>query len=189
MAVRIDIRVDDSDISATLRRVYEAGLDPQPLHDRIGAAMVQRTQERFIAETDPEGRKWAPHAKSTVRKRGAGAAKLRDRMHLYDTLTHEASDEYARWGSGMAYAAAHQFGAKIERMTSRRVMPFAKNRQGKWRFAKKRSKAKSRQDRLVQSPAHVIAIPARPYLGVDETDKKIILDIAEAYLKEAAEGK
>lgn len=184
----IILRIDDAEIMAALKRVQEAGLDPTPLHDDIGLSMVERTQERFLNERDPEGKAWAPHAKSTERRRGKGAQKLRKDMHLYDSLTHNAAEAYVEWGVNRPYAAVHQFGHSFSRMTSRRLMAFRKIKGGKWRFAKKSSKAKTRINRLVQVGSHSITIPARPYLGINEEDRALIVEKVEAYIKRAAEG-
>src|SRR5690606_36848170 len=120
----IILGIDDAEIMAALKRVQEAGLDPTPLHDDIGMSMVQRTQERFLSEKDPEGKPWAAHSKSTARRRCKGAAKLRDRLRLYDSLTHNAAEDYIECGVNISYGAVHQYGHSFSRMTSRRVMAF-----------------------------------------------------------------
>ncbi|MBX3447513.1 MAG: phage virion morphogenesis protein [Parvibaculaceae bacterium] len=185
----IVIDIDDAEISAAIQRVIDAGLDPQPLWDDIGASMVVSTQQRFLAEKDPQYRFWKRHAPSTKRRRGPFATILRLANILFRSITHNVLGAGGvEWGTNVRYGAVHQLGHTFQRMTSRRIVTYAKNRRDTWRFAKKSSRAKSRQDRLVQVPAHSITIPARPYLGINADDRALVASKVEAYLARAAEG-
>lgn len=186
--VGFDIRIDDEEVLASLNRVYEAVADPAPLFDDIGASMVVSTQENFIKETAPSGAKWQRHARSTQRRRGAGAPILRERNLLFQSITHEATPAYARWGSGMAYAAIHQRGGTITHYARSQKATFAKNRKGNYRFAKHSSRAKSRVTKNVTIGEHTVTIPARPYLGISDEDKAMIIQKSDAYVAKALEG-
>jgi len=188
MAARITIEVNDEQIATALDRVADAGLNPQPLFDDIGASMVVSTQQRFLTETDPSGRKWQRHAKSTVRRRGAGAPILRDRNLLFRSLTHNATGGYVEWGTNRVDGGIHQFGGTIQQYARSQKASFAKNRKGKWRFAKHSDRRKSKVTKHITIAAHAVTIPARPYLGVDAEDRKLILDMIETYVTNAAEG-
>lgn len=182
------IHVEDEAVNAAFDRVIAAGLDMQPLFDRIGASLVVSTQARFESETDPAGKKWAPLAKSTLRRKRGDTRILRWRNRLYSSLTHNALPDYLEVGSNVVYAGVHQGGATIEHFARSQKATFVRSKSGRMRFASKRSKAKSKVVKPITIGAHSVTIPARPYLGIDTDDRKMILEETQAYLDEAAEG-
>lgn len=194
----ITIIVNDEPAATAINRVIAAGKDLQPLFDDIGASMVISTQHRFETESDPAGKKWAPLAKSTLRRKKGDARILRFRNRLYGSITHNATPSYLEWGTNVVYAAVHQFGATIEHFARSQSATFRVAKEGaftkadgtrvgsRWRFASKRSKAKNIVRKHITIGEHTITIPARPYLGLDDADSKMIVEKAEAYLGGAA---
>lgn len=194
----IRIAVDDKPVAEALARVIAAGRDLQPLFERIGAQMVQTTSMRFQTESGPGGKKWQPLAKSTLASKAPDTRILRRRGFLSRSITFNARTNYVEWGSGIKYAAIHQLGGTIQHPARQGSAMFRQAKEGaftkadgtrvgsRWRFAKKRSKAKRNIRRDFEVPAYTITIPARPYLGIDEADSREIVAIAEAYLAEAA---
>lgn len=182
------IEVQDEAVQAAFGRVIAAGLDLEPLFDRIGASLVVSTQHRFETETDPQGRKWKPLAKSTLRRKKGDTRILRWRNRLYSSFTHNATADYLEVGSNVIYAGVHQGGATIEHFARSQRATFVRSKSGRMRFASKRSKAKSRVVRPITIGAHAVAIPARPYLGIDDADRAMIVETTEAYIAEAAGG-
>jgi phage virion morphogenesis protein len=194
----ITIAIDDKPVAEALARVIAAGRDLQPLFERIGAQMVQNTSMRFEAESGPGGRKWQKLAKSTLASKAPDTRILRRRGFLSHSLTFNTLTDSVEWGSGVKYAAIHQLGGTIEHPARQGSAMFRRAKEGaftkadgsrvgsRWRFARKRSKAKRNIRQDFEVPAYTITIPARPYLGIDEADSQEIVAIAEAYLAEAS---
>lgn len=179
------VKVTDNDIAAALGRVIEAGRDLTPLFDHLGPSLVGSTQQRFETETDPQGRKWIPLRPATIRAKRGDTRILRRRNILWGSLTFNVGPAFLAWGTNVAYAGIHQGGGTIEKFARSQKATFAKTRKGQMRFAKKRTKAKSRVVKPITIGAHSVTIPARPYLGIDAADKQLIIDEANAYLSGA----
>jgi phage virion morphogenesis protein len=182
------IQVADAEVQTALNAVVAAGLDPEPLFEDIGQSLIVSTQHRFEAETDPQGRKWKALAKSTLRRKRGDNRILRQSNRLYDSITKDVAPDYLLVGTDVAYGGVHQGGATIDHYARSQKATFSRNRKGQLRFASKRSKAKSRVVKPITIGDHTVTIPARPYLGLDEADKAMILEKAGTYLTSAAQG-
>lgn len=197
---RMTIRVNDAEVAKAFDRVLDAGRDMTPLLDDIGASLVVSTQHRFETETDPTGRKWTPLAKSTLRRKAPDRRILRLRSRLFGSITHNATPTYLQVGTNVKYGAIHQLGRTIDFAEREASAKFRMAKEGAYtkadgtkvgsrlRFARKRSKAKSNTTKSFTIGAHSVTIPARPYLGVSDADRKLILDKAEAYILAPVEG-
>lgn len=188
MAARIEIRVDDAAVIAAFDRVQAAGGDLGTFLDNIGGGLVASTQQRFESETDPQGRKWKPLARSTIRKKKGDTRILRQRGQLLQSLTHNATPSYLEVGTNVVYAGIHQFGGTIEQAARQQRATFVRSKSGRLRFAKASTRAKSRVVKPIAIGAHTVTIPARPYLGISEADAKMIVETADAYIVAASGG-
>lgn len=201
----VRIEVDDADIAAGLRRLVEAGADLRPAMSEIADALLFSTQRRFETQSGPDGQRWSPFARSTLRRMPARRMPpqlLRDTARLYGSLTVAADDRSAEVGTNVVYAAIHQFGGEIPMPEREGSATFRLATQGagqtkdgrrvgsRLRFAKASSRAKSKHTRSFVVPAYMLRIPARPYLGVSEADKAEILAILADHLAQhgGAEG-
>ncbi|KQO53073.1 phage virion morphogenesis protein [Methylobacterium sp. Leaf85] len=197
----IKIEIADADIAAAFKGLVAAGGDLVPVMEDIGAALLFSTQRRFEAQAGPDGQAWAPFAPSTLKRmpdRRKPAQLLRDRGRLYSSLTFDAQTDAVEVGTNLAYAGIHQFGGDIpipERQGSATFVIVAKGagktkdgrRVGsRLRFARARTRAKSKHTKAFTVPAHSISIPARPYLGISDADKAEILAIVADHLAQAA---
>lgn len=187
--VGIKITVDDKPLVALFTRIAQAGEDPSDLLDDIGASEVVSVQQRFETETDPSGRKWVPLRPATIRAKRGDTRILRRRGRLFGSITHNATATYVDVGTNVRdYAAVHQFGATIEHFARSQMATFKRNKDGDWRFAKKRSAAKSAMAKPITIGAHSVTIPARSYLGISDGDRAMIIEKGEAWLKAKMEG-
>jgi len=152
----IMIRVDDEAANAALAQLVEKTEDTLPIMDAIGASLVLSTQMRFEREEGPAGGKWP----QSLRAKLEGGKTLRDEGHLYASITHRASTTSVEVGSNLIYAAIHQFGGKIEAKNAKAL---------KFRIGGEWVSRKS------------VTIPARPFLGIDDGDRAMIVDaVADA---------
>lgn len=200
----VSIIVDDEQIVAALTRLAGASSDLSEAMADISSAVLTSTQLRIEAEAGPDGAKWAPHAPSTLKRmpasRRANPKLLRDRGLLYASLTADSDAERAQVGSNLKYARIHQLGGTIDMPERQGEATFVYAKQGagrtkdgrrvgsKLRFAKARTRAKSKHSRAFTVGQHQVPIPARPYLGISDADRTEILAIIELHFQRAVGG-
>lgn len=137
----------------------------EPLWRAIGEEIAQQTNERFETSTGPEGQRWPDSWR--VKLALGGGPTLVDRGILKTTLTLNVTEEGGEFGSPMEYAAIHQLGGTITAKTSKGLRFKVRSRSGN-------------QDSFVTKKS--VAIPARPYLGINEENGERLLAIASGYL-------
>lgn len=179
------IEIDDKTFAGGLLRLDGLVARPRDMWDQVGAALAVSVSRRFQREVGPDGTAWKP-SKRALR---TGGKTLRLSGRLWQSVTHRPSDDGVEVGVSPAYAAAHQFGAKIERQAGT-VTTFhgIDKRSGEIsaRFVKK-GKAGFAQDH--QHGPYVIELPARPFLGIDEEDRSTISEIVLGHVREAFAGR
>jgi len=139
---------------------------PEPLLRAIGVGLLRNTQDRFDAETAPDGSRWAPLSPGYIPfKRGAGILRGAGmRGGLQGSITSDVSGGAVIIGTNKIYGAVHQFGATITpKGAGVLVLRDYKGRA----FGRARS----------------VTIPARPYLGLSARDEETILEITEDHLE------
>lgn len=158
--VGITIRVDDREFRQWADRTQRTLADLTPVMQEIGEAMRTSTIRRFETETGPDGRRW----KKSRRARAEGGQTLTQTGRLRGTLLVRASRDQAAWGSNVEYAAAHQSGVFL---LPRVITP-------RWAGALFWPGARHPVKRVLFPGAY---IPARPFLGLDEDDRREIVEI------------
>lgn len=200
-SIRID--ADHASLAPAFARLLDAAGDLTPAMRAIAGQLHQHVLERFDRQAGPGRRAWARLAASTIRRkprRAPPAFILQDTRRLYRSLVADADATAAAVGTNVAYAALQQFGGRIERGAREGSAWFRLARDGagrtkdgrrvgsKLRFARASSRAKSLQAKTFTVGAHVIEVPARPFLGFDAEDERAILHILEDHLARAAGG-
>jgi phage virion morphogenesis protein len=179
------VSISDAEIRSNLDRLQAAGAEITPMLREIGDALVARTMLRFERGTGPTGTPWPPFARSTLARmargrRGAGAKLLQDRGILRQSITRRIFNSVLEVGTNVAYAAIHQFGGTIERASrTQTIYQRYDERTGvlKPRFVRK---ASSNFARDVSVGAHVIRIPARPFMDLNlDGDRAVVMQILE----------
>lgn len=158
MAVTLHVQDNLPKLQPLFAKLKELGAHPQPLLKKIAFYGENSTRGRFDTETDPDGNKW----KESLRARLAGGKTLTKDGHLGDSITSDADDNKAEWGSNRIYAAIHQFGGTIE-PKSAKALHFQIPGIG-WVMSKQ------------------VTLPARPYLGISSDDQEEILDIVNNHI-------
>ena len=174
-ALVFDSQYDDSAITAALKRLLAAGGDLRPALVNIGEYLVQATEERFRTETDPDGNRW-PEVTDATRKRKRHPKILTESGQLRQSIHYRAAKSQVKIGTNKPYAAAHQFGVDGP-------VPIPRHKR---RITRVYGRA-LRFPVWAEIPAHTIRqhIPARPFLGVSETDRREILTIIEDHIQMA----
>jgi len=162
------------------------------LMDAIGQQLVSSTLRRFQTQTGPDGKKWAPLSKSTLKQRGANAKALQASGRLRQSITFRSTSRSVEVGSNLIYAALMQMGGTIDHYAMGKVLRLRQveieRKDGTTatvtRFAK--GKHKIAEARQVEVAAHSVTVPARPYIGLSESDQRSISALAHDYLMGAS---
>lgn len=172
MTDSITFRLEDTVVLERLRQIAARVDNMAPAMRAIGEVMTESTQQRFSSSTGPDGERWKPNALSTVlarlgsiagayskktgrlTKKGAGA--ITSKKPLVDTGILQDSIRYQVAGDGNSVAIG----------TNR----FA----GEWeggaavhQFGDKKGN-----------------IPARPFLGVSDSDRAEVLEILDRFMQQ-----
>ncbi|CDS54762.1 hypothetical protein [Polaromonas sp. CG9_12] len=110
----LEIKLDDSAFRADLATLYRRLGNLTPVMQSIGMEMESRISGRFETRTDPNGKRWAPWAPSTLDSYPEdGNRQLLDRYgDMLLSLNHKADATSVRIGFGKPYAAFHEWGTK-----------------------------------------------------------------------------
>ncbi|WP_288843471.1 phage virion morphogenesis protein [uncultured Deefgea sp.] len=133
----IEITFDVARVSTALNRLISSVENPQPILRLIGEKLMESTKNRFDSSTAPDGSRWKPNAMAThighagkyggsFRKDGKLSAKGAGRVMgkkpligesgaLSGGISYRLVGNSVEIGSGMQYAAIHQFGGKAGR--------------------------------------------------------------------------
>lgn len=153
----VKLEGDWSKLEQNLHRM--AKINFTAMHKEIGEHLVSSAQERFKAETAPDGTKW----EKSIRARMEGGQTLSDTRRLRNSITCAARPDKVEVGTNDKRASTHQNGAVIRAKKAKAL----KFRVGK-RWAVKKE----------------VRIPARPFLGISEDDEKEINEIIRERLQE-----
>ena len=155
------ITIDDSGLRELARQLGEVDGDRGEALEAIGAGWETLTREHFANEAGPDGVRWKPSQRVLEgKKRGGGTLSLEG--HLLDSITHDVVDsDTVEVGSNRVYAAAHQFGATIQRAGASAVP--------------------------LVLPAGavggtVIVLPARPFIGWNAEHDAMAVEILEGFI-------
>ena len=118
----------------------------QALMESVGEALVSGTLKRFDAEEDPQGNQWEPSGRASEE----GGQTLTNTARLRDSIDYAATPDKVMVGSNLPYARIHQLGGVIVPKKAKKLV--FKGHDGTTRAVDK------------------VTIPARPYLGVSESD-------------------
>lgn len=153
------ITIEDAALQAWLRRSIQHLSHPADALAEIGEILVKSTQRRFETETDPSGARWAENSKVTKqRKAGRSRHILTDGGYLGNLIHYKMEGATAVLvGATQEYAAVQQFGQR-------------KGASGSFRGA----------------PIPWGDIPARPFLGVSDEDRRDIEETLAAYIMPGA---
>jgi len=147
----ISIVLDVSDLETAERKLRPLfDFEASELMSAIGAVGESQTRRRIAEEkTAPDGTPWKPNHAGTPILVATG-------QHLLSSLMWTASAEEAEWGSTWEYAHVHQDGMTIVPKNADRL---AFQIGGQAVFAKE------------------VEIPARPFAGLSEENRRELLDV------------
>lgn len=160
------IELKDDEVSAALARIAAAMTDMTPLMQDVGEVLVEGTKRRFAEGADPDGNPWAPKSPTTIaayQARGDGVSfspLIGPTRALSTTIHYIAGADQVEVGSNRIQAAVMQAGAAQG--------AFGRTRRG--------------------APVPWGNIPARPFIGLSDTDRFNVLDIVDEWLQTVVSG-
>lgn len=161
VSVKVDVDSNLDQLIGRLDRI--CGIDKAGVMNAIAEGLRTSTYERFQRSEAPDGSRWKP----SIRERSGEGNTLIDSNALRTSIEAKADATGAAVGTNKKYAATHQFG---DERTIR-----AKN--GKY--------LKFKVDgRFVSVPAVRVNIPARPFLGISQSDDEEIRELLEEVFEE-----
>ena len=152
---RIDVTVDNGEVSAALSALSQRLGDPRPLMQTIGEYLVVSTKERFPAGVGPSGVPWPENSPVTLARKKGNRPLIGETKRLGDEILIALGTDYVEVGSNLGYAAVQQLGAA----------------QGAFGRTKR------------NGPIPWGTIPARPFLGLSDDDATHVLDIVQEHLE------
>lgn len=115
MPVQLTVTINDVGAIAALKGLQARLGRLRPAMDEIGQALTTSTYDRFLNARDPEGRDWPGLSEATKDRRGQDAEPLRDRGHLFDSITWRVGAAEVAVGSQRKYARIQQLGGQAGR--------------------------------------------------------------------------
>ncbi|PRD45340.1 phage virion morphogenesis protein [Phyllobacterium phragmitis] len=180
--------MESHNVKKRLDQAHEAADDLQPLYEKIGGAMVFRTQRRFETETDPAGKKWPRLKPRTAAKRiGSGRRgyenMLRVKLRLYQSITYQADATSVATGTNVIYAAIQNLGGEIKQAERQHTIYQKYNEKTDTLAPRFVKRSRSNYARDVTIKARTIKIPAREFLGFGDGDRKEVLSVTEGHFR------
>lgn len=144
--------------------------DMSPVMQELGEFLVQSTQDRMLKGQQPDGKPFAPRSQTTLAIYAAkgfkfGAQPLNKSGEMRQQLNYQASATGLTWGSNAIQAAVMQFGA------------------AKGAFGTFEGKGFGGTTPTISIPWG--DIPARPFLGISDSDRSSIIEELEDWLGDA----
>ena len=184
------IEVNDQGLKEMLFRAQEKLRDLTPVMREISEIMIEASMRAFAEKKDPEtGAPWAELAEATKKYRKKHG-RADQNILQFSGLMRASIGRPGRGilkigpfealvGTNVPYAAVHQFGAEITH-NARPVDVRLRKVKGKTLFARKSHKRVWNVHSIAW--AHTVKIPARPFLGVDDSDIEKMKNAIKRYL-------
>ena len=173
----VEIKIDDRETLRALDDIRTKCRQRGPLLREIAGIMHHAVEENFAHEGRPD--KWKPLAAGTIRQRRAKGTWpgriLQARGRLAASIQEKSDNDSVAVGTNVKYARIHQFGGEIKHGAREHVLHFGKDK----RFARP---SKAKYGMKASSGAHTTTMPARPFLHLEPTDLRRIMDAAKRYL-------
>lgn len=158
------LTIDDEAVNDALSRLIAAAGSAAPALKNIGEYEAKTTRRRFIDESDPDGRPWAPlNPLYRQTKKGPGILRGESRS-LSQIVWQLVDDANVEIGSNQVYARIHNEGGKIVPKNASALV---------FSMGGKTFKVKS------------VTIPKRTFLGFSAADETEILGILSDFLEDA----
>lgn len=166
-----------------INKVAAAMGDVDPMLRSMGEYLIIAHIIRFDAQTSPDGNKWQALSPRYLKNKKKNKDKILTLDgYLKNTLRYQVAGGELTFGSNRPYAAIHHFGGEIKKAERQAEVFFKQNKDGSVgkQFVKKKQ---SNFAQAVKIAAHVVKMPARPWLGTSTANNTELLNIAMRYME------
>jgi phage gpG-like protein len=166
----IEVKVDNKNVLAALERLSKATANPRPALLKIGERLVVSTKQRFETSTAPDGKKWQQNSDTTLRIGLHGGNHFKKNGSLKKSGASYLANKKPLIGK--THALASNIDSSLDGNTLRIGSPM--------------KYAAMQQFGGLTSPRSMIPgsrIPARPFLGLSDSDEAMILKTVSDYLR------
>lgn len=167
----IEIKIDSAKVTAALDRLARASANPRPALLAIGESLLESTKKRFETSTGPDGVRWQPNAAATYLGivRGFGKGNFGKSGRLNKKGAERISGKKPLIGESRSLSQQISYAVDGAGLHIGSPMEYAAIQQ----FGGKAGRGLK------------VTIPARPFLGVSDSDEQMIVDTVSDYLKNA----
>lgn len=173
----IRLQWDSAEAERMFQRLADAALDQRPLMQDLGEFLSETTKRRFDTSTAPDGSRWAPNSRTTYERfldQYKGSFSKSGRISAGGA--GRASGKKPLVGETRSLATTINYRAGSDFVEIGSPMIYA----GVQQFG---AKARS----FTGGKAPWGDIPARPFLGLSDTDNAGIVEAIRGFLEDAAE--
>ncbi|ARU30893.1 hypothetical protein CAP31_03835 [Sulfuriferula sp. AH1] len=167
----IETKWNDADVLAALERLAQATAQPRPALLAIGESQVESTKKRFETSTAPDGSRWAPNSEATY-------------LGMVNAF---GKGNFGKNGRINARGATRVAGKKPligeTRMLSTQIFYEVDHDSVRWGSPMVQAAMQHFGGTKSKFPNLWGDIPARPFLGVSESDAVMIVDTVSDYLR------
>lgn len=173
----ISIKINTDALEHTVETLQHRFSHMRPVMAGISLLMLEVVEDAFANERNPvTGTQWQPLKPTTQQqraRRGHTGKILQVTGSLAASIQAESGDDYALVGTNKSYAVVHQFGFSGTQSVS------THSRQVSKVFGKRLPHA---VHQAVKAHSRQQNIPARPFLGMSQSDEQRIKDKVQEYL-------
>lgn len=166
----IEVKVDNKNVLAALERLSKATANPRPALKKIGERLVLSTKQRFETSTAPDGKKWQANSDATLRMGLHGGNHFKKNGSLKKSGASYLANKKPLIGKTHKLASGIDYSLEGNHLRIGSPMKYAAMQQ----FGG------------ITSPRSMIPgkhIPARPFLGISDSDETMILTTVNDYLR------
>lgn len=192
MGVDVRIALQDQGVASAVERLrlgLPLGGSMRPAMEGMGRVLKTRSQLSFKTQTGPDGEKWKP----SHRAKNEGGQTLSLSRRLRNSITYQADAAQVAVGTNVLYAAIHHLGGTIRAKNGPFLaIPIT-------HAARKAGSPRNMELHVVQTlkgqfilvdkagMTHFllrdrVTIPARPFLGMADADRPVLVGVVERYL-------
>ncbi|EDI5553123.1 phage virion morphogenesis protein [Salmonella enterica subsp. enterica serovar Poona] len=178
----VTLTLDYRDAMHVLLGMEQQLRHPKPMLDKMGEALLDFHRQRFKDQESPSGEAWQELSRRYKKRK----KRNKDKILVLDgtlrnTLRWQIRGNEMLFGTDRPYGAIHQFGGTIEIAARSQQAYYRQLRSGrvKNQFVRKKRANYSEWHTI---GAYSITMPARRWLGVSDTEKIRLVDIARNHL-------
>jgi phage virion morphogenesis protein len=183
----VTVTVNDAEVASALSEIVRQKRTAEPVLHRIADYLRQSEEKRFEAQVSPEGQPWQPLSPKYAawkQRHGFIGGILTLHKHLRTEWSDRVQDNVLEFGTNKVYARIHQFGGPMHHEAHSSMM--LRGLKGGKLISKKSASRKNRAGFTFQGteiPATDATMPARPFFGLSQDDRSMILEICQRWMR------